>query len=212
MAVPGQAHTCRAPSLFRCAQLYPDGEPQSTLRNWCDLLTLLGQANYHVVLHDPSTLARCVATLGALLSRGLVRSVTQEDGSSAEGVAGVPRLRDRVCYLKSEQDWECLRDLIKGVETAMKDSREMVVKCHPNFIALKPLQTVLDELAKGERQASNLKAKVRVRLSRPVRIRRCVISGMPRVSFCGVHPARRRFAPLSTSTTRSSAQRSSTRI
>jgi len=65
-----------------------------------------------------------------------------------------------VCYLKIDQDWDRHRDLIKGVDAALKDSREMVVKCHASFVALMPLQAVLDELAQEpKRQATHLKAK-----------------------------------------------------
>ena len=143
------------------SQAYPDGNAQSVLRNWLDCLTLLGQANYTVVLHDPTTLARCVATLGELLSRGIGRNVAQEDGSTSEGTIGA-RLRDRACHLRSDDDWDCLQNLIKGVDAAIKDSREMVVKCHPSFIALKPLQTILEELAQEpQRTANHLKPKVR---------------------------------------------------
>ena len=86
-------------------------------------------------------------------------AATQEDGSTAEGVLG-GRLRDRVCYLKTDHDWDCLKALIKGVDAAIKDSREMIVKCHANFVELKPLQSVLGELAQEpKRQASHLKPK-----------------------------------------------------
>jgi len=140
------------------ALAYPDGKEQSMLRNWLECLTLIGQANYNVVLHDPSTLARCVATLGELLAKGVGRNVAQEDGSTSEGVIGA-RLRDRACHLRSELDWECMKDLIKGVDAAMKDSREMIVKCHPKFVALKPLAIVMDELARGDIGHTHLKPK-----------------------------------------------------
>lgn len=77
-----------------------------------------------------------------------------------EGMIG-GRLRDRVCYLKSANDWDCFHNLIKGIEAAVKDSREMLVKCYPNFVAMKPLQAVLDDVAQEpKRQANHLKAKV----------------------------------------------------
>jgi len=169
-------HDALLPMLVEIGEAlpYPDGAPQSQLRNWCDCLTLLGQANYSVVLHDPSTLARCVATLGALLSRGVARNVAQEDGSTAEGTLG-GRLRDRVCFLKTDADWDCLRDLVKGVDAAVKDSREMIVKCHADFVALRPLQTVLEDLAQHpKRQANHLKAKdVRPALDKYYAAERC---------------------------------------
>ena len=188
------------------APAYPDGMSQSTLRNWLDCLTLLGQASYSVVLHEPSTLTRCVATLGELLSRGVARNVAQEDGSNCEGsICG--RLRDRVCYLRSDDDWACMRDLIKGVDAAIKDSREMIVKCHPSFVALKPLQDILDELAQQERTANCLKGKVKPshRPSPPLPLP--VVPPLPPPSLkpCSLSPTspppRRRSALTSTNTT-----------
>jgi len=69
------------------------------------------------------------------------------------------RLRDRACHLRSDLDWECMRELIKGVDAAMKDSREMIVKCHPKFVALKTLSEVMEEVTRGDIGHFHLKPK-----------------------------------------------------
>lgn len=97
---------------------------------------------------------------GASLGMSLSRMARPSDGI----ITG--RLRDRVCYLRSDEDWDCLANLIKGVDVAIKDSREMLVKCHPSFIALKPLPSVLDDLAQHpKRTANHLKGKVHINLN-----------------------------------------------
>ena len=127
------------------APSYPDASiDPSPLRNWCEALLLLGQAQYQVVLHDPSTLARCVATLGGLLSRGCHSVVFQRDGSVAEGKKG-GKLAERVCWLKPGADWRCLEELLDGIESAACESREMLVKCHSKFIEMHSLSDILDK-------------------------------------------------------------------
>ncbi|KAL1496830.1 hypothetical protein AB1Y20_014416 [Prymnesium parvum] len=128
---------------------YPDGSEPSILSKWCDCLTLLGHANYHVVLHDPSTLARCVGTLASLLCNGTARTPDREGTLHGDGRS----------YMSSDEDWECLRELVKGVEAAVKDSREMLVKCHSNFVALRPLQDILDELCPEPKRQTMLKPR-----------------------------------------------------
>ena len=163
-----QLHMATAHDLLRPmlvdhgeAPEYPDEHPNSDLRDWCECLTLVGQAIYPVVLCGPATLARCVATLGGLLSRGVHSSVTLPDGTTQAGKATAKNLCERVCWLKPGADWECMRELIGGLEAAVKDSREMLVKCHPKFVTLEPLSEVLDTYAHGtSRQAAHLKQKL----------------------------------------------------
>ena len=104
------------------APVEPDGKQYAHLRGWCECLSLIGQAHYPVALHDPAVLARCVGTLAGLLSKSPGR-VVQPDGSIAQGKAG-ERLRDRSCLLQSPSDWECLSELIKGIENAMTERSE----------------------------------------------------------------------------------------
>ena len=144
------------------APSYPDASiDPSPLRNWCEALLLLGQAQYQVVLHDPSTLARCVATLGGLLSRGCHSVVFQRDGSVAEGKKG-GKLAERVCWLKPGADWRCLEELLDGIESAACESREMLVKCHSKFIEMHSLSDILDKFRNspdGGRKAGHLTHK-----------------------------------------------------
>jgi serine/threonine protein kinase len=136
----------------------PSQEPYSPLRAWCECLLLLGQAAYPVVMYDPAVLARCVATLGGLLSRGVHSLVTRPDGSVHEGHRS-PQLHERVCWLKPGADWECLRKLLDAVEQAAKDQREMLVKCHHKFLDLCKLegrQGLLEKYRKGDRKQTHL--------------------------------------------------------
>jgi len=153
------AHDLLFPMLVDIGEApkYPDSKPNSDLRNWCECMLLLGQASYQVVLHDPSTLARCVATLGGLLSSGVHTHVTLPDGSIGEGKRS-QLLHERVCWLKPG-DWECLKELIAGIESAVKESREMLVKCHAKFIELGKLdgkEGILQRFRKGDRKAPHL--------------------------------------------------------
>ena len=54
----------------------------------------------NVVLHDPSALARSVATLGGLLACGVQSHVLLPDGSAGSGRAG-GKLRERVAEFRS---------------------------------------------------------------------------------------------------------------
>lgn len=142
------------------APSYPDAALEwSELRKWCEALLLLGQAHYPVVLHDPSTLARCVATLGGLLSRGVAEVVHLPNGTVGEGKRG-GRLTERVCWLKPGSDWACLEELLKGLEAGARESREMLVKVNARFLELLPLKELLDKYSKkgpmGERLATHL--------------------------------------------------------
>merc|ERR1740139_1897853 len=77
----------------------------SPLRQWLQCVTLIGQAHYPVVLHDPAVLARCVATLGALLWCGQTAEVSRPDNGRLalatgmlpvhRGRLGVPGRADR---------------------------------------------------------------------------------------------------------------------
>ena len=154
------AHDMLMPMLVALdeAPEYPDELAPSLLRAWCVGLLLLGQATYPVVLHDPSALARCVATLGGLVSRGVHSSLTLPDGSIGEGRRS-QLLHERVCWLQPGADWHCLEELIVGIETAVRESREMLVKCHPRFVELCKLEGkggLLDKYRKGDRRATHL--------------------------------------------------------
>jgi len=153
------AHDMLLPMLVDLGEApdYPSHEAFSPLRSWCECLLLLGQAAYPVVLHDPAVLARCVATLGGLLSRGVHSFVTLPDGSMGEGRRS-PQLHERVCWLKPG-DWECQRELVAAIEHAVKDSREMLVKCHQKFIELIKLEGkagLLEKYRLGDRKQTHL--------------------------------------------------------
>jgi len=139
---------------------YPDAAREwSPLRCWCESLLLLGQAHYSVVLHDPATLARCVATLGGLLSRGVHDVVLKPDGTVGEGRRG-GKLYERVCWLKPGADWECLEALLEGIEAAARESREMLVKCNAKMTELMTVGALLDKYQKkgpdGQRRHTHL--------------------------------------------------------
>ena len=161
------AHDMLLPYLVALneAPEYPDADEPSELREWCECLTLLGQATYPVVLHGPAALARCVATLGGLLSRGVHSIVTLPDGTTAEGKKASKLLHERVCFLKQPSDWECMEALVGGVEAAMEKSREMLTKCHLKFVTMHPIDRLLETYARdGGRKQGNLKKTVMLKL------------------------------------------------
>ena len=155
------AHDMLLPMLVSLneAPEYPDEKAFSPLRSWCEAMLLLGQAHYDVVLHDPATLTRCVATLGGLLSRGVHQFVTLPDGTTTEGKRGSKLLHERVCFLRPGADWECMKELLQALDLAVKESREMLVKCHGKFVELSKLQSLLDKYRNGERKAAHLQEK-----------------------------------------------------
>ena len=172
------AHDMLMPMLVSLGEApeYPDEHDPSSLRSWCECLLLLGQASYPVVLHDPATLARCVATLGGLLSRGVHSHITMPDGSVGEGKRS-NLMHERVCWLKPGADWDCMKELILGVETAVKESREMLVKCHQNFTKLHKLEGkngLLEMYRHGDRKATHLTPQeIRPLLERHYSVERC---------------------------------------
>lgn len=99
------------------------------LRCWCQCMLLLGQASYSVAQLEWVSLARCVATLGGLLSHGMHHIVWRRDGSSCKD-RGRSRiaLRERVCFLRSGEDWECLRALVDVLEVSVRDRPEMLMR------------------------------------------------------------------------------------
>lgn len=146
---------------FDAAPPDPDGEEPSPLMAWCECLTLIGLNRLNVACCSPAMQARCIATLGALVSRGIVDEVCQSDGTRARGKIG-SKLRQRVCFLESAADWDCLAALLDSLQSALVDNREIVIKCHPKYIELKKLSEILDDLSNlPRRTASHLKARVR---------------------------------------------------
>ena len=114
-----------------------------------------------------SSLARCVGTLGGLFSRGVCDDVLDASGDFVQGTTD-GKLVERVCWLKPGDDWRCLKELIKSVELAVKDQREMLVKCHPEMCAMKGCQGKLDEYAHADKASDGrLKARVRAALPAP---------------------------------------------
>ena len=152
------AHDMLLPMLIDLGEApeYPDAKDFSPLRSWCEAMLLLGQAHYNVVLHDPATLARCVGTLGGLLSKGVTGNVILPDGTVTEGKRGSKQLHERVCFLKPGVDWECMAELLNALELSVKESREMLVKCHAKFVELNSLKDLLEKYRGGERKASHL--------------------------------------------------------
>tara|TARA_B110000046_G_scaffold180105_2_gene210297 strand:- start:641 stop:1054 length:414 start_codon:yes stop_codon:yes gene_type:complete len=123
-------------------------------------LSLLGLAQYPVALFDMASLARCVATLGGLLSQGVCDQSIDAFGNSSPGNCD-GKLVERVCWLQPGEDWRCFKELIKAVELAVKDQREVLVKCHPEMVAMKVMQYKLDEYAHTPpRESGQLKARV----------------------------------------------------
>merc|ERR1740139_609807 len=132
----------------------------SPLRQWLQCVTLIGQAHYPVVLHDPAVLARCVATLGALLWCGQTAEVSRPDNGTLEESTTVGSLWQRACYLCTEADWECLAELIVAMEQTVKEQRELLRKCPHELVALKAMPDLLDEFADLASEApSRLKTK-----------------------------------------------------
>jgi len=155
------AHDMLLPYLVALGEApdYPTHEAPTPLRAWCECLLLLGQASYPVVLHDPAVLARCVATLGGLLSKGVhPEQIMRPDGSFGEGKRST-LLHERVCWLKPGEDWECLAELLLAIEDAVKGSREMLVKCHHKFIELGKLEGktgLMERYRLGDRKQTHL--------------------------------------------------------
>ena len=181
------AHDMLLPMLIALGEApeYPDAALQSPLRGWCECLLLLGQASYSVVLHDPASLARCVATLGGLLSRGMHSHIILPNGSIGEGKRS-SKLHERVCWMKPGDDWDCMRELIASVESAVKDQREMLTKCGtlphdagtqnardpplPRFIDLMKLDGrngLIDKYRLGDRKSTHLTHQVSIELHWP---------------------------------------------
>ena len=132
----------------------------SPLRQWLQCITLIGQAHYPVVLHDPAVLARCVATLGALLWCGQTAEVARPDNGAPEESSTAGALWQRACYLCTEADWACLAELIIAMEQTVKEQRELLRKCHHELVALKALPALLDEFGDEASEApSRLKTK-----------------------------------------------------
>ena len=121
---------------------YPEAIEFSRLRSWCECMLLLGQAHYPVVLHDGAVLARAVGTLGALLSRGVAETVVGAGGEEVEGNAG-GALRDRACWLRGVDEWACLKGLVEALEAAVENQRELLKKCHAEFVAPHELKETL---------------------------------------------------------------------
>lgn len=150
---------------FDAAPIHPDGDEPLPLMAWCECLTLIGLSRHKVALCGPEVLARCIATLGALISRGLVDEVVLSDGSRAPGKLG-SKLRHRVSYLQSPADWDCLAELMESLQTTLCENREILIKCHPKYIELKKLHDVLDDYSDmPKRNVNHLKAKVSPALS-----------------------------------------------
>jgi hypothetical protein len=138
----------------------PIDDSTSPLRQWLQCVTLIGQAHYPVVLHDPAVLARCVATLGALLWCGKTEEVSRPDDGTLEESTTAGSLWQRACYLRTAADWECLTELVVAMEQTVKEQRELLRKCHHELVALKPLPKLLDEFANTPEAApSRLKVK-----------------------------------------------------
>ena len=159
-------------------QEMPDGEEPSKLIKWCECLTLIGLSQHPVALFDSAVLARCVATLGGLIARGL---------STAGKLNG--KLCERVCFLQPGDDWRCLAGLIKAVELTMKEHREMLLKCHPDFAALKTMNVLLEEYAHPPAKSPGLiKHKVR----QPPPTAPAIVISAPSASLSGLAVGRLR--------------------
>ena len=71
------------------------------------------------------------------------------------------KLSERVCFLSSAEEWGCMKELVRAMESTMSESREIILKCHPDFASLKPLGALLDEYVyDASRKANNLRARV----------------------------------------------------
>ena len=144
------------------APALPDAEPPSKLRLWLQCLTLIGQANFGVVLHDSAVLARCVGTLGTLLWSGHAEEVRRPDdsGELVDGVASGGALWQRGCLLQPG-DWRCLSELVSAMEQTVKEQRELLKKCHPELVGVKKLEDLLKEFGSNDEddEAHRLKPK-----------------------------------------------------
>ena len=128
----------------------PDADTADTtspLHQWLQCVTLIGQAHYPVVLHDPAVLARCVATLGALLWCGQTAEVSRPDNGTPEESSTAGALWQRACYLCTEADWECLAELIVAMERTVKEQGGILCKCHHELVALKAMPALLDKFS-----------------------------------------------------------------
>eukprot|EP00967_Tisochrysis_lutea_P101053 scaffold151298_cov27-Tisochrysis_lutea.AAC.2 len=94
-------------------------EPWPTMR-WCECLCHVGLIALPVVTRDPRSLARVVATLGALLSVGVADQVRLPGGGGAQGRPD-GMLHERACFLESDDDWSCLAELLDGLEKTVLD-------------------------------------------------------------------------------------------
>lgn len=99
------------------------------LREWCHMLVLIGQVEYRVALHGPHSLARCIATLGGTL------------GGKYTLAPGC--LRKRACYLRSEADWMCLRQLVLALDDSVQCNREMLLHSSQGFAKLDSVARLL---------------------------------------------------------------------
>ena len=109
----------------------PTSTRYSDLRDWCECLTLVGQAHLpgRALRPGDARALRRHARRAALTRRALERYAARRHDAGGQGDR--QDLCERVCWLKPGADWECMRELIGGLEAAVKDSREMLVKCHP---------------------------------------------------------------------------------
>ena len=155
MLLPTLVEIGAAPAAHTGTEADEQGAAASPLRMWLQCMTLIGQAHYPVVLHDPAVLSRCVATLGALLWCGQTDEVVRPDDFTAEESTTKGALWQRVCYLRAEADWECLAELIVAMEQTVKEQRELLRKCHPELVAIKGLKSMLNDF--GGDASSRLK-------------------------------------------------------
>jgi len=138
------------------APAYPDGDEPSRLVKWCECLTLIGVAQHHVAMFDSAVLARCVGTIGGLLSRGVADWVTGLDGTWKPGKASA-KLTERVCFLNCAEDWECMKQLAVALEHALSEGREVILKCHPEFASMKEVKKVLKDVRSPRITSAHLK-------------------------------------------------------
>jgi len=125
---------------------HPDGEEPWLVVKWCEVLTLLGLTHYNVAIYDSEMLAKAVATLGGHLALGSTPRVATPTGS-APSDASSDKLHERVCFLSTDAEWDCFAELLKAIELTLAESREIIVKCHPEFTALRELGILLPEFA-----------------------------------------------------------------
>ena len=95
-------------------------------------------------MHDPAVLARCVATIGALLWCGQANEVIRPDDGKSEESTTTGALWQRVCYLQSGTDWDCLTELLSAIEHTVKEQRELLRKCHHEIVELQSMGRLLD--------------------------------------------------------------------